>query len=193
MSTTSQAIKCDLSNDVCQGDIFQNVKYNYIEYENEDDVSVIEYIFPYAIVISQGCDAISMSEMVRTGRGKGTKFMPSILMCPIYDETMAKEVKHIDSAFSKLNIQIDKEQLFNSDERKIVLKDWHYRYHALNVMFEKDEVFSKCIIDFKHYFTVPMSYLVNNRQNRKFRLDDIYAEQITLKFATYLSRVAMPG
>ncbi len=59
-------------------------------------------------------------------------------------------------------------------------------------MKDENVVLNDSIIDFKHYFSVPASYLVENRQNRVFRVDDLFAEQITLKFATYLSRVAIP-
>ena len=113
-------------------------------------------------------------------------------MCPIYDVTMAKKGNHVDRAFDELGIIKDPEQLFNWEEKKIFQKDWHYRYHALEVNCANGKGFKDNIIDFKHYFTVPMSYLLKSLDQRLFRLDDIYAEQITLKFATFLSRVAMP-
>lgn len=192
MSTVSRAIECKKEDPVQQGDIFENVKYNYIESEDNDTVKVIQYEFPYAIVVSQGCDVISMSEMASTKKGKVTKFMPSILMCPIYDVTMAKQGNHVNKAFDELGIMKIQDQLFTSEERKIFQKDWHYRYHALEVECSNGKGFKDSIIDFKHYFTVPMGYLLKSLDQRLFRLDDIYAEQITLKFATFLSRVAMP-
>ena len=192
MSTISKAVKCDINGVVCQGDIFKDVHFNYIESEDNDGINVIEYVFPYAIIISQGCDVISMSEMECNKEGKATKFMPAILMCPIYDEQMAKNTDHLTDAFQELGINKLAENLFNSNEKKIVDKDWHYRFHALTIKYNESNVLEKSIVDFKHYFTVPISYLVQHRQDRLFRLDDLYAEQITLKFSTYLSRVAMP-
>ena len=53
-------------------------------------------------------------------------------------------------------------------------------------------VLENAILDFKHYFSLPMSYLLQHKEDRILHLDDIFAEQITLKFATYLSRVAIP-
>ena len=64
--------------------------------------------------------------------------------------------------------------------------------NGLGVFAKINTILDNALIDFKHYFTVPASYLMKNRNKRAFHLEDIYAEQITLKFATYLSRVAIP-
>lgn len=42
------------------------------------------------------------------------------------------------------------------------------------------------------YFTVPMTYLIAHKKDRILHLDDLFAEQVTLKFSTYLARVAIP-
>ena len=136
MSTTSRAVKCELSDNIYQGDIFRDVRFNYLESEDNDSVEVIEYVFPYAIVVSQSCDVISMSEMEVSKTGKATKFMPSILMCPIYDTTLAKQGEHICEALELMNFAILKENLFNSHEKKVVDKDWHYRFHSLEIEYE---------------------------------------------------------
>lgn len=195
MVTVSKALLISEEDNICQGDVFQNVKYAYIDSEDNEGVEVVEFIFPMAIIVSQACDVISMSEMVTNRNGKATKFMPSILMCPIYDVEFAKKSSHLDTAFSELRIsRLDgnSDTLFNSADLKIAQKNWHYRFHPLTVEVKNKSVLTNALIDFKHYFTVSASYLVNNRYNRLFHLDDIYAEQITLKFSTYLSRVAIP-
>lgn len=51
MSTTSKAFKSQLTDQICQGDIFQNVRYNYIDSEDDEGVNVIEFEFPMAIII----------------------------------------------------------------------------------------------------------------------------------------------
>lgn len=195
MSTTSLANTIQANTPICQGDVYKDVKYSYISNENNDTVEVVEYTFPMAIVISQACDVGFMSEMIDLKSGKVNKFMPSILMCPIYDKEEAKNMSHIDDAFSELHInkENDKTTLFNSKEFDIIEKDWHYRFHSLRVQdSHKNPIIENVIIDFKHYFTVPATYLYNNRDKRVCHLDGLFAEQITLKFATYLSRVAIP-
>lgn len=192
MSTISKGVKCNQNDVVSQGDVYQNVHFNYIKSEDADGVNVIEYVFPYAIVVSQGCDVIAMSKMVCANEGKAIKFMPSILMCPIYDEQTAKNADHLIDVFKEFKISNQNEPLYNSKDKNIMDKDWHYRFHSLTIKYKDKIVLEKCIIDFKHYFGIPISYLLRQREDRLFRLDDIYAEQITLKFASFLSRVAMP-
>ena len=63
MATISKAVYSKLEDPICQGDIFQNVKYNYIDTEDEQSISVVEFEFPYAIVISQACDVIAMDDI----------------------------------------------------------------------------------------------------------------------------------
>lgn len=192
MATTSKAFKSKLTDQVCQGDIFQNVKYSYIDSEDDEGVNVVEFEFPMAIIISQACDVIAMEQVVNNKSGKPAKFMPSILMCPIYDKTASKAGDHIKDAFNQLSLKVIEEPICFKDDLKIADRDWHYRFHSLTIESEKETVLENALIDFKHYFTVPVSYLISHKKDRVLHLDDLFAEQITLKFATYLARVAIP-
>lgn len=192
MSTTSKAFKSQLTDQICQGDIFQNVRYNYIDSEDDEGVNVIEFEFPMAIIISQACDVIAMEDVVNNKSGKPAKFMPSILMCPIYDKSASKSGDHIKEAFSLLSLNIVEEPIYFKDDLKTVDKDWHYRFHSLTIETGAEKVLENAIVDFKHYFTVPISYLISHKKDRLLHLDDLFAEQITLKFSTYLARVAIP-
>ena len=46
MATISKAVYSKFEDPICQGDIFQNVKYNYIDTEDDHSVSVIEFGVP---------------------------------------------------------------------------------------------------------------------------------------------------
>lgn len=192
MATKSKAYRSELTDQICQGDIFCNVKYNYIDSEDNEGVNVVEYEFPLAIIISQACDVIAMESLVQSKSGKPAKFMPSILMCPIYEQNAAKSGQHVRDAFDQLSLNFVSENAFKGDDYKVAERDWHYRIHALTVEVGENTVIENAVIDFKHYFTVPMTYLVAHKNNRLLHLDDLFAEQITLKFATYLTRVAIP-
>lgn len=192
MSTTSKAFKSQLTDKICQGDIFQNVRYNYIDSEDDEGVNIIEFEFPMAIIISQACVVIAMEDVVNNKSGKPAKFMPSILMCPIYDKSASKSGEHIKEAFSLLSLNIVEEPIYFKDDLKTADKDWHYRFHSLTIETGTEKVLENAIVDFKHYFTVPISYLISHKKDRLLRLDDLFAEQITLKFSTYLARVAIP-
>ena len=192
MITDAKAKVPQEKDDISQGAIYKNVKYNYIESESDNDVKVIEYEFPLAVIVSQACDVISMEQLLISGTGKAIKFMPSVLMCPIYDKQTAKNGEHIQEAFNTFKTTIQKDVLFNSNEYKIAEKNWHYRYHPFKASVNGKTVIEDTVIDFKHYFTVPMSYLIINRKDRILQLEDLFAEQITLKFASYLTRVPIP-
>jgi len=192
MSTTSKALKSQLTDQICQGDIFQNVRYSYIDSEDDEGVNIVEFEFPMAIIISQACDVIAMEEVVNNKSGKPAKFMPSILMCPIYDKSASKSGDHIKDAFNQLSLKVVDEPIYFKEDLKIADKDWHYRFHSLTIKTETEKVLENAIIDFKHYFTVPISYLTSHKKDRILHLDDLFAEQITLKFSTYLARVAIP-
>ena len=192
MPTRSKAHKPQFEEHVTQGDVFRNVRYNYIDSEDGGGVNVVEFEFPFAVVISQACDAIAMDNIIANKKGKPAKFMPSILLCPIYDKIIAKSGTHLSNAFSELGLVLESENIYHGDDYNVAQRDWHYRFHSLEVVINEKSVIKDAIIDFKHYFTVPMSYLVKNKENRFFHLDDLFAEQISLKFATFLSRVAIP-
>ena len=196
MRTVSQAIIIKDDENISQGDVFQNVKYLYMESEDNTTVNVVEFVFPMAIIISQACDVESMGEMVSEKKGKSTKFMPSVLMCPVYDKETARKTLHLSSAFKELdllNLDSSEERLIPKEDIKVASKDWHYRFHDFSVAINKKSILENAVIDFKHYFTVPASYLLENICDRIFRIVDLYAEQITLKFSTFLSRVAIPS
>lgn len=192
MATKSKVTVPSISETICQGDVFKNVRYSYINSTDNDSVDVIEFEFPLAVIISQACDVIAMHDMISNGSGKPTKFMPSILMCPIYNKQAVKTGEHLTDVFDLFNITFDKEDVYHKDDYKVAERDWHYRFHALELTLNNKTILNSAIIDFKHYFSVPISYLINNINNRVYHLDDIFSEQLTLKFATFLSRVAIP-
>lgn len=192
MSTISIAKRSLPEDDICQGDIYKSVKYSYIDAETNDDVSIIEYEFPLAVIISQACDVIAMEKMAKNHKGKPAKFMPGILMCPIYDKDLVKSGTYIEEGFNNMGITMDKEEVFHKDDYKVAERDWHYRFHALQVKVEDKPIITNALLDFKHYFTVSIQYLIEHKNNRILHLTDPFAEQLTLKYATYLSRVAIP-
>ncbi len=76
MTTQSKTRECKRDDGISQGDIFQNIRYNYIDSDDDNSIEIIEFIFPKAIIISQACDVDSMANMEANKTGKPTKFMP---------------------------------------------------------------------------------------------------------------------
>lgn len=192
MATTSKSRDIPAYKSICQGDIFKDVKYAYIDSEDDKTVNIIELEFPLAIVISQACDVTAMSELHEKKYGKITKFMPSILLCPIYDKAQLKEMKHLASITKDNIVGLEIENFFSSKDVEVASNDQHYRFHTLSVTMNEKLIIQDAVIDFKHCFSVPIKYLYNNKNNRIASLESIFAEQITLKFSSFLSRVAIP-
>ena len=64
MSTTSKAHFVNNDVNICQGDVFQNVRYIFMDSENDEEVNLVEFRFPMAIIVSQACDVGYMGEMI---------------------------------------------------------------------------------------------------------------------------------
>lgn len=84
MVSTSKAVILPAEQGVGQGDVFKDVKYSYIDSEDGDSVEVMELTFPYALIVSQSCDVAYMDDFESGETSAAVKYMPSILMCPIY-------------------------------------------------------------------------------------------------------------
>ena len=197
MISTSKASITQKEEGVNQGDIFRNVKYAFVDDEDEESVEILEYIFPYAIVISQSCDVAFMNDFLEADNKKPVKFMPSILMCPIYPKDVIVHGEHLKEVFEDMNIALEKgSPYYNKDDVKVTEKDQHVRFHGLKVVVQVDgnakTLIDNAVIDFKHVFSVPMKYLRKSRSNRICTLGDIYVDQIVNKFSAYLARIGLP-
>ena len=179
---------------VLQGDIFKNVSYVYKTQETEDYVDFTEFEFPYIVVLSQSCDVSAMSKLIIEG-GKTIKFMPSVLVAPIYDKDALKNGEIFEEILKSSLYDMNRETLFSSKKHDDIIKnDDHYRFQM--IMFKEGFSpldFKSPIIDFKHYFSVSPEYLNNIKDSKRVcHLEQLYCEQITLRFANFLSRIAFP-
>ena len=191
MATVCKTIQANVSDSILQGDIFKNVSYIYKTSESSEYIDITEFEFPYIIVLSQACDISAMSKMLDEG-GKTLKFMPSVLVAPIYDKETLKTGDALSEIINAVDFSMTKENLFSSKEFDIIKNDDHSRFHVLNLENKDLIEFGSPIIDFKHYFTVSPEYLHSIRDRRVCHLEQLFCEQITLRFANHLSRVAIP-
>lgn len=187
---------------ILQGDIFKNISYTYSIKDNDKTIELIEFNFPKIIVLSQSCDTDYLCDLFNNN-GKITKFMMSILVAPVYEFNSYKSGEYFEDIYNKVkrkdqnridnveivNLDMDR-RAFNSDEASIIKNGVHYRYHILELTDKS--LLPKSIIDFKHYFTLNTNYLIENRDKRICRIEDLFAEQVTLKFSNFLSRVGIP-
>lgn len=63
------------------------------------------------------------------------------------------------------------------------------RYHYLK--FKEDDK-PELIVDFKHFFTVNRDFLYKQLNKRLYSLDDLFRENLSLRFCNYVSRIGLP-
>ena len=203
MSSISFAHIPKVETGVNQGDVFRDVRYAFIDSENDESIEIVEYTFPYAIVVSQSCDVCFMDEFESSEEKVPLKFMPSILMCPIYSMNQLKTSDHLAEIYREMKYTYpakpEKKNYLVGDDRKVMLKDQHVRFHHLSISLkeptDKDGTpfISDAVLDFKHVFSLPMKQLRTMRRlQRVCTLDDLYIDQIVNKMCAYISRIGLP-
>jgi hypothetical protein len=172
---------------ISQGDIYRNVEF--IEYiaEEEGKIEVPIITFPLVIVLTQECD-LEQDFKFRHGRPrKGTqdKYLISVLVSPLYNLEHVLAGEHL----SELNLKMEpiKRDRTPGD---YLLKNERARYHYID--FPPDIPIPPSVIDFKHYFTVNVEYLRTHKSDFVCRINPVYREDISQRFASFLSRIGIP-
>lgn len=133
---------------------------------------------PYSLVISQDCD---LDQDHRT-RVAGAEGLPCILLLDIFEAEHLRGNSDINSGIWK----------------RVKIND-HARYHFLEQIPEGRDLsglgLPELTIDFKHYYSLRTEEVyahLGEGANRRSRLVSPYLEHLSVRFATYLSRVALP-
>jgi len=136
---------------------------------------------PFAIVMSQDCD-LDLDYKSRTGVVKGDKKVPSVLFCEA--ETIEKFRASVPPG---------------SELWRWISGNQHYRFHCLGSATREQDLQNGGVpelgIDFKRYFTVPTAEVyarLEQNLRRRCHLMSPYVEDLSNRFAGYLSRVALP-
>jgi hypothetical protein len=139
---------------------------------------------PYAIVISQDCD-LEQDFFARTRPAEiakpEDKLLPGVLFCEVITATELRG-RLADG-------QIWKQIIQNKNERYHYLREIQREFDLL------DEGIPELGIDFKRYFTVPTGDIysqIGAAGRRRSHLQSPYLEHLSVRFANYLSRVALP-
>jgi hypothetical protein len=183
-------IKVDVekSERVSQGDIFKEV--DFIEYvvEKNGIIEVSKIRFPLIVVLSQDCDLFHdfkfrfEKEDIKTQ----DKLLLSVLVAPLYNVEHIYNGEHL----SELNISmelISKNKTHGKDLRSNVKPRYHY------LEFPSDIPIVSSVIDFKHYFSVNVDYLRElKKTNFVCKVFELYREDISHRFASFLSRIGLP-
>lgn len=172
-----------------QGDIIREV--DFIEYVSEKAgvVELSKVIFPLVVVLTQDCD-LEQDFRFRWSRHQKPKtqdkYLLSVLVAPLYNAEQVYLGDHLSELGLKMesiNRKHSPGQYLRNNERP--------RFHFLN--FPPDVPVVPSIVDFKHYFSVNVAYLKRlKRTNFVCRLSELFREDLSNRFAGYLSRIGLP-
>ena len=175
---------------VSQGDILKDVELIESAIINKEGVVEISKIkFPFVCVLTQDCDLEQdYKNRIKNGKDNEDKFIISIIVAPLYNIVHVYNGEHL----SGLNFRM---QLINSkpdkSENKFLKQNQNPRYHYLE--FPDDIPIVNSVLDFKHYFTVNNEYLKElKKRNYVGKIAELYREQVSQRFASYLARIGLP-
>ncbi|MGE5558142.1 MAG: hypothetical protein ACM3WV_05955 [Bacillota bacterium] len=176
---------------ICQGDIFKNIEYIEYAVEKNGIIEISKILFPYVIILTQDCDLAQDYTFRWSEPKKSTqdKYLLSLLVAPIYNIEHFYDGEHLKD----LGLQMEKfERRPDKTPNKNLKQNLLPRYHYLE--FPENVPIVPSVIDFKHYFTVNIEYLLKIKtENFVCKISELYREDISHRFASFLSRIGLPS
>ncbi len=169
---------------ISQGDIFRDIECIEYAVEKNGVIEVSKIVFPLILVLTQDCD-LEQDSNNREKATQNTKLL-SVLIVPLYNAEhvfMGHHLNDIGLVMDPINRKKTPGTTLIQNERA--------RYHYFDFPAEVPLVAS--VADFKHYFSVHVSYLESVRKrNFVCRLSDLFREDVSQRFASYLARIGLP-
>lgn len=173
---------------VRQGDVFSNVPYYESYTENDGEFELNIYEFPFVVVLTQDCD-LEQNCNVRKGLDvsqiqiENDKHLISLIVAPLYNSEHFFAGEHLDEIGIKTQRQ-------NSKLKGPIKNNQNPRYHYME--FSDEVKLPNSIIDFKHYFSVSLTYMEKIIKDRICGINPIYRELVSQRFSNYLGRIGLP-
>ncbi|MEC8082156.1 MAG: hypothetical protein VX148_11855 [Pseudomonadota bacterium] len=181
-------VKTGKNSRICQGDIIKDVEY--IEYVSEKDgnIEVSKIVFPLSIVLTQDCD-LSQDYKFRWSKANTSnedKWLMSVIVAPIYNVEHVYTGEHL----SELEMNMSPISRKKTPGKNLINNETP-RYHYIE--FPRGTSIPASVVDFKHYYSVNVAYLKKHKKKHfACQIGDLYREDISHRFASYLSRVGLP-
>jgi hypothetical protein len=171
-----------------QGDIYREVEFIEYAIEKAGVIEISKIVFPFVVVLTQDCDLNqdhSVSRETKEGSNHDKKLI-SVIVAPLYNVEQVYQGEHL----SDLGMTMAKINKGRSPRRNLK-QNQTPRYHYME--FPADVPIVSSVIDFKHYFTVNVEYLKRHKKgNFVCQIGPLYREDVSLRFASYLSRIGLP-
>ncbi|WP_446786818.1 hypothetical protein [Macellibacteroides fermentans] len=175
-------------NRIKQGDIIKNVSFIESYREQDGNIEVKRIVFPLIIVLTQDCDLTWDYEARSNENTYHDKYLMSVIVAPLYNYEHFIMGEHL-SELNRNMATISRNQ--TKTDNKNLRQNETPRYHYLE--FDSTIPIVNSVIDFKHYFTVNVEHLQEHKADDYVcSVSELFREQITQRFANYLSRIGLP-
>ena len=174
---------------LAQGDVLRNVEY--IEYATEESgiIEVSKIVFPLVIVLTQDCDLAQDDNFRSSEDEKKTqdKWLMSVLVAPLYNYEHVCDGTHLTELSMNMVSITSQGKTAGNNLRNNETPRYHY------LVFPEAVPAPPSVIDFKHYFAVNVSHLKELKANNFVcQVSDLYREDISHRFASFLARIGLP-
>lgn len=174
---------------ISQGDIYKEIEYIEYAFEKDGYVEISKIIFPLVVVLTQDCDLAQDLEFREATNKTKDKILFSVLVAPMYNADDVFNGKHLDDIYERETSMATINR--NATPGKFLKQNERCRYHY--VEFPEGTPIVPTIIDFKHYFSVNINQLLSCRTDQFVcRMSELYREDLSLRFANFLSRIGLP-
>lgn len=169
-----------------QGDVIRDVVYFEYLNENEGNLTISMISFPSVVVLTQDCDLAQDHSFRNEVHDSNDKLLISVLVAPLYNSDHLFNGEHL-SEIGITSTQINKTRTAG----KLIIQNKNPRYHY--VEFPEQVELVPSIVDFKHYFSVPVPVLLEQKK-QKFvcTFSDLNRADLSQRFASFLSRIGLP-
>lgn len=174
------------ANRIVQGDILKEVKFTDWDWDKEkNDVTIYNKKLPYIVILTQDCD-LDLDSKYRTSPGKNDdKILRSVLVCPAYGWNDFINGDHL------MEYSLKMQTIKSSSKKNDIQNQQVPRYHYLEQ--DLDNQIPPLVIDFKHYYTLPVEFLRYIYKNHYVSsMNELFREFLSQRFSFYLSRVGLP-
>ncbi len=181
-------VKKEKKSRLAQGDILRNVEHIEFAAEKSGVIEVSKVVFPLSVVLTQDCD-LAQDYKFRWSKeptSNEDKWLLSVILAPIYNVEHVYTGEHLSSLGMKMN-PISRRKSPGQYLRNNETPRFHY------LEFGEDVPIVPSVIDFKHYFTANVMYLKKHkRDNFICQVSELFREDISHRFSSYLSRIGLP-
>ena len=172
---------------VSQGDIYRDVEFVEYVAEKKGSIEISKIVFPFVIVLTQDCD-LEQDSKIRYQKilaQTQDKRILSVLVAPLYNVEQVYIGEHLDQLGIKMQM-ISRTKTPGQYLRNNEIPRYHY------IEFPEGVAISPSVIDFKHYFSVNVEYLRRKKSDFVCQVSPLYREDISHRFASFLSRIGLP-